>query len=201
MFEDFFQNLRNRLDDLYNDKSKFIKVGVIILIVLLFVGIRVSKAHQEKMDVDLQDISDDSTRAEEMFIDISGEVNNPGVYKFQSGERLYEIIERAGGLTSKADQDGINQAEFIEDGQKIIIPSLSEDNSVATTQTSSKNGKININNASKDELMNITGVGEVIADRIIEYRSNKRFKSIEDIMNVKGIGNATYEKMKNEISV
>ena len=145
----------------------------------------------------------DKTHKTEYYVDISGAVEDPGVYKVSSKTRLFKLIEMAGGLKKDADIDSINQASYVKDGEKIVISSTNEQNAAEDPEGTavSKGGKININRAGKDDLMNITGVGEVIADRIIEYRANNRFTSIEDIKNVKGIGDATFSKMKSMISV
>ena len=141
----------------------------------------------------------------DIYVDIGGCVYNPGVYKVKSGTRLFQVIEKAGGLTEDADTDSINQAEEIYDGQKILIYSRS-DNYTGTLseniQQESSTGKININYATSLELQEIPGVGPSIAQKIIEYReANGRFKSIEDIMNISGIGEKTFQSLKDYITV
>ena len=191
---------------LFNDKKRLGRAILILTVLIIALGIRLHNLNTADAEVDLSS-TDIQQTAVEMYVDISGEVKNPGVYIVNDGTRLYEVIEKAGGLTNKANTDQINQAGYVEDGEKIVIPSIEGESAIqSNTPTSSNNkatsnGLVNINTASKDELMNITGVGEVIADRIIEYRKGNRFKSTEDIMNVNGIGNATYEKMKSEITV
>lgn len=204
MLEELLKKIKENFSDNESKKMTFIKAGSIALILLLVIGFRLGNSKQDDLVVDISDNAEQVIETN-IFIDISGEVNNPGVYQFESGTRLYEVIDKAGGLTEHADKNGINQAEFVEDGQKIVIPTLA--NNQETNETygassiDSSNGLININTASKDELMDITGVGEVIAERIIEYRTTNRFKSIEDVQNVKGIGSKTFEKMKNEITI
>lgn len=205
MIEELLKKIKKKYYDLELNRKNLIKIGSIVLIALIILGARVIGTRDDNIIVDTSSTPEQLIETN-MYVDISGEVKNPGVYQFEAGTRLYQVIDKAGGLTSSADKNGINQAEFIEDGQKIIIPSLknyenNNSNSDNNNSNYSKNGLININFASKDELMNITGVGEVIADRIIEYRSNCSFNNIEDIMNVKGIGNAKFEKMKAEITV
>lgn len=204
MFNEILEKIKENFQNEPDKKSTFIKFASAVLILLIIFGVRMASTKQDDLIVDT------SANAEEvvetsMFVDISGEVNNPGVYQFTSGTRLYEVIDKAGGLTNHADKNGINQAEFVEDGQKIVIPSIAgssvEESGPYNESATNSNGLININNASKSELMEITGVGEVIAERIIEYRNSNRFKNIEELQNVKGIGPATYEKMKTEITV
>lgn len=141
----------------------------------------------------------------DIYVDIGGCVYNPGVYKIKVGTRLFQVIEMAGGLTTEADIDSINQAEEVYDGQKIMIYSQIENDITDTSgisQHQSSNGKININNATELELQAIPGVGPSTAKKIIEYRElNGRYKNIEDLMNVSGIGEKTFEKLKEYITV
>ena len=150
------------------------------------------------------EVTANETEAVMLVVDISGCVNEPGVYEISDGTRLHQVIEQAGGLTKDADIDAINQAELVTDGQKILIPAKAEsgtDNASAAAQPV-QNGKININQADSIALQEIPGVGPATADKIIQYReSNGRFQTIEDIKNVSGIGNKTFEKMKDKICV
>ena len=203
------------LDDIKSFTTKLISnkkmlgKGVLILVILaLALGIRMKNLNSDDSQVEVSEATDTEVTTAEMYVDISGEVEDPGVYIVEDGTRLYEVIEKAGGLTEDANTDAINQAGYVEDGEKIVIPSEDGGNAISTDvastsdgTTSSQNGLININTASKEQLMEITGIGEVTADKIIEYRKNNRFKSIEDIMNVSGIGNAKFESMKSEITV
>ena len=112
----------------------------------------------------------------------------------------------AGGLSEDADADHVNQASFVEDGQKIIIPVKGGDTagdllSSDPESSASVSGLININTASADELKTLNGIGDAMAERIIEYRSSRAFRSREDIMSVDGIGSKTYEKIKDHITV
>ena len=108
------------------------------------------------------------------------------------------IFSKAGGLSDDADTSSLNQAKFVEDGEKITIPESNDD---MTYSDGSDSKLININTADKSRLTELSGVGDAIADRIIEYRNKTRFSSIEDIKNVRGIGDATFEKIKNQITV
>ena len=188
---------------LIGNKKLAAKIICIFLIICIAIVLRISKTNDETITIDTKNLEEKTI--EEFYVDISGEIKKPGVYKFEPNTRLYEVIERAGGFTENANKDAVNQADFIEDGEKIIIPSIqtnnsNEDNS-ASVDSSNFDGLININFASKDELMQITGVGDVIADRIIEYRTKSSFKEKEELMNVKGIGKAKYEKMELQVTV
>ena len=142
-----------------------------------------------------------------IYVDISGCVENPGVYEVNEGTRLFQLIEKAGGLTPGADTEGINRAEKVSDGQKIVIYEEGENpqnhdmvkNGTASSEIGSK---ININTADESLLQDIPGIGPVTADSIIKYREeNGSFSSIEDIKNVSGIGDKTFEKLKDRITV
>ena len=143
----------------------------------------------------------EKTSDQDLYVDISGEVKKPGVYKVKNGSRIFEVIEKAGGLTKKADTSTINQAEKVTDGQKIVISREGE--TVSTQQVTSginSSGAISINDGSSEELQTIPGVGPATAEKIIAYRtSNGGFKTLEELKNVNGIGDKTFEKMKNYI--
>ena len=143
-----------------------------------------------------------------ILVDIGGAVNEPMVAELEEGSRVEDAIKAAGGLTEDADVSGINRAAFVEDGEKIFVPSLiAEDADGQQSGTSSgaayySDGKININTADSPELQELDGIGPVTAEKIIDYREeNGRFDTIEDIKNVSGIGDKTFEKLKDDIRV
>lgn len=138
----------------------------------------------------------------DIYVDISGCVLNPGVYKVEAGTRLFQLIEKAGGITEDADIRELNRAEEVSDGQKVIIYSLNESQEVQHQGQSTEAGKVNINKADALELQTVPGIGPATAQKIIEYRQNNgRFNSLEDLKNVKGIGEKTFESMKEYITV
>jgi competence protein ComEA len=164
--------------------------------------------------------SDLSLEAEENIkIHIAGEVNFNGIIALKEGSRIDDAIEKAGGLTENADISEVNLACPVADGQKIYIPSKAEvleakkeEKSIETvieasslsTSSSSKNGngKVNINTANLEELQKISGIGESLAQRIINYRTdNGKFKKVEDLKNVSGIGDKKYESIKDQICI
>lgn len=198
------EDIKSYIDRLCKNKRRLGKILLIILILVIAAVLRVNENAKADVKVEVSD-SDTQQVQSEMYVDISGEVNNPGVYEVDTSTRLYEVIEKAGGLTENADTDSINRAGFVEDGQKIVIPAQgSMNNNISSSQNGSasiSNGLININSASAEQLKELSGIGDVIAERIIEYRNQQAFKTPEDIMNVKGIGNAIYEKIKDEITV
>lgn len=195
-------------DKLLSDKKLLFKILLVIVIIILALFIRATNKNKEEVIIDSNSTqSEQATSYQNIYADISGEVQKPGIYKVEEDTRLYQLIDKAGGLTNNADIDAINQAEIISDGQKIIIPtkqnSESEANTAFVDDTSGTSVKtsalININNATLEQLKELPGVGDSIASRIIEYRKEKRFSKKEDLMNVKGIGEKTYSKMESMI--
>lgn len=167
--------------------------------------------------------SESKDTKEKIIIYIAGAIKNEGVYELDENSRIADCIEKAGGLTEDANLQDINLAYMLEDGMKIYIPKNSESNnhdnteSNATTEndkrevtvknienknSKTQNVKININTATQTELETLPGIGSSTALKIINYRKeNGKFKSIEDIKNVNGIGDSKYNKIKDMIKV
>ena len=137
-----------------------------------------------------------------IFVHVCGEVVSPGVYELHLDSRVYEAIEAAGGVSEKAAEESLNQAEYLMDGQQIYVPSEEELLKKEEEAGVSADGKVNINKASKEELMTLSGVGEAKADAIIRYRSEKgSFSSIEEIMEIEGIKEGVFRKIEDRITV
>ena len=137
-----------------------------------------------------------------VWVYVCGEVKDPGVYYLKASSRIMDAIEMAGGMTADADRVSLNLASVIEDGQQIYVPNISEDSSnSADTYTKAESGLININTASLEELKTLPGIGDSKASAIIEYRESIPFESIEDIMNVSGIKESSFQKIKDMIKV
>lgn len=155
-------------------------------------------------------------------IHIKGEVNNPGYYEVRNGSRLKDVINKAGGKTDDADLDRVNLAQKVLDGEEIIIPKKGQpvettvNKDIYYTQKSKFNKEngydrlsgennteaVNINSADMYQLCQISGIGEAMAEEILGYRKkNGAFKSIEEIKNIKGIGDVIFEKIKNKITI
>lgn len=153
--------------------------------------------------IDETDVEED-THPKEIIVHISGQVHNPGVVKLELGARVIDAVNAAGGLKNDADLDKINLAKKLQDEDKIYIPKIGEDidEKLLDFQNSAEDGnKININTCTKEELMSLPGIGEVLADRIIQYREKTPFKKVEDLMNVSGIGEKKFESIKDMIIV
>lgn len=162
-------------------------------------------------DFNIESIDENkSQKSEDIKVHISGQINREGVYEVKEGDRLDDLIKQAGGLSPDADSNSLNLAMKLEDQMKIYIPNKNEilnENSTNTDQLVSKpdsiseNGKININTASKEELMTLPNIGDKRAQAIIEYRDTKKFETIEEIKNVTGIGEKFYQAMQDLITV
>lgn len=144
-----------------------------------------------------------------IYIHICGEVANPGIYRVEEGTRVGEAIQIAGGLTIAGDGDYINQARRVTDGERLYIPSNTElsgltieQYTLGQTTEQQERLPININTATAEQLMQLSGIGAQRAQDIIRYREeNGEFKSIEDIMLVSGIKNAAFQKICEDITV
>lgn len=138
-----------------------------------------------------------------IYVYICGEISYPGVYELEENSRLYELIQRAGGYTEKAAADYLNQAEILEDSQKVYVPSIDElVKTDADSMQLASDGRININTADEKELQQISGIGASRAADIVKYRQDAgSFKSIEEIMQVPGIKDGLFSKIKDQIRV
>jgi len=172
-------------------------VLIIAIIIMIYIGSKLSGREQEIVFTNPADNEAESNESEYIYVDIDGAVNNPGVYTLLEGSRVIDAINMAGGLKEGAYTQNVNKARKLTDGEKIYIPSEG-DMDAENLQT---NSLININTAPAELLMTLPGIGEVYAKRIIEYRNNKRFNSIEEIKNIQGIGDKTFEKLKDLITI
>ncbi len=201
---------------------------IIIVVLLLIIGYQYKDSHSEDEDAkeflkintagivdnDKKSLESSSTdlsiekaheENEEIMVHISGAVNKPGILGLDSNKRVVDALDLAGGARDDADLDRVNLAARLHDEEKIYIPKVGEVqnniSSLASSPSSSDtSSKININSADLSELTKIPGVGEKTAQKIIDYRANKTFSSIEDIKNIPGIGDKKFESMKDYIS-
>jgi len=133
---------------------------------------------------------------------LSGAINSPGIYNFNEGIRLEEALNIMGGIKPEADISKLNLSKVLYDSEKIVIPYIQEEKiEVDTNNNLSSSDTVNINEATENELMTLSGIGEVTAKKIIEYRKNGDFEVIEDIMKVPGIGDSKFDKIKDKITV
>ena len=197
------------------------KTIIIILIIMAITLIYYIYSTKENEEIEsfeqTNEIIQNDTEMEEIKekikIHIAGAVNKEGLYELEEEQRIADAIEIAGGLKNDADLSDINLASKLEDGMKIYIPTVNEttnenintENTYATQNSNTQEkatDKININTASESELDTLRGIGPSTALKIIKYREeNGKFKSIEDIKEVSGIGESKYEQIKDLIKI
>ena len=155
----------------------------------------------------------DNSKAAGIYVYICGEVSNPGVYELSEDSRIYEAVDAAGGFTENAARESINLASKVSDGMQITIYNKEEAASLPAggtsagknsgqDQMSGSSSLVNLNTATKEELMTLKGIGESKAEDIIRYREKSGgFKKIEDIMKISGIKETGFQKIKDSITV
>ena len=146
---------------------------------------------------------EDTETNNEITVYICGAVISEGVYSLEAGARVNDVLTIAGGFREDASKNSVNLARYIQDGEQIIIPTIEEvENGNYNLNKNENNLLININNASKSQLITLPGIGEAKADAIIKHREkNGLFKRKEDVMNVPGIKDAVYENIKDLITI
>ena len=138
----------------------------------------------------------------EICVYICGAVHEPGVYELPEGSRVHEALDMAGGMTEEAAAYALNLARIAVDGEQIYVPDAEEIQGQSILSGSGYEKKVNINTASMEELMTLTGIGEAKAESIIRYREeNGGFQSIEDLMEIGGIKEGVFEKIKDDITI
>lgn len=203
-----------------------IKVTIIVLIIIVAFLVTMCGGKEENgISIETQDSKQESfedqgiLEAEQggtIIVDVGGAVNSPGVIELPEGSRIYQAIEKAGGVTRDGDLDQINQAILLNDCDKLYIPTFQDGEKQTTSSNnhqgvglisassanSNSDGRVNINTASQEELETLNGVGPVTANKIIDYRTaNGRFDAIENIMEVPGIGEKTFAGMKDRLCI
>lgn len=169
--------------------------------------------YTETLEEDTTIINEDSIDRNKIIVEIKGEVAKPDVYQLEEGSIIKDLIDMAGGVTEEADLSRINRAEELLNHELIIIGNINDETESSVVQnnsTYSSNGNnsdkvstlININTADLEQLKEITGIGNIKAQSIIDYReANGGFKSLEELKNVDGIGDKTFEKIKDQITL
>ena len=167
----------------------------------------VSGEAQEDMSMEgavfLQEPEDGSTPYC-IYVDVCGEVVNPGVYELADGARVCDAVAAAGGFTKAAARESVNQARLLCDGEQLIVPSLEEIKARESfkEEDNASDGLVDINTADEGQLMELPGIGEAKAADIISYRTEHgRFQRVEDLMQVPGIKEGLYQKLKDKIKV
>ena len=184
----------------------------------------VSHSQQEIQQVKNESPVPESDQPEKiLYVYVTGEIKKPGVYKLSEDARIFQLIDAAGGFTSKADKESLNLAEYLSDGLHVHIGAKVNQSAKtqaripgvpvqavqyvqtapsATRVSGSGVEKVDINHADVQELQKLKGVGPAFAKKIVEYRkSHGRFTKPEDLINIRGIGAKTLEKMRDQIII
>lgn len=209
--------MKNKIEDLFclikqhKQKFKMVALPVIVGVAILFFWFNgnakpIETESSEPVSIEEEKNEDETENltGKIIYVDICGEVNTPGVYEVSEGTRLFQVIDLAGGLTDDADITNLNRAEEVYDGEKILVENESENEEFSqnTAVKANNNGKININYADSAELMTLPNIGPTKAQNIIDYReTNGKFKSIDELLYVNGIGSKTYEQLCDLICV
>ena len=193
---------------------KLLIICLVVVIIIVGIFMNDKRSQGELISDDL--IIDNKTTEQEAVKDnniikvhIDGCVQTPGIIELEKGSRIADAIDKVGGITSNASIKNVNLAYVLQDGEKIHIPSVEEENSnleqiqvISSANGSNESGKININKATLAELQKISGIGETTAKKIIEYRNiNGKFKKIEELKQITGIGDKKYDIIKEEVTV
>ncbi|RKQ37847.1 helix-hairpin-helix domain-containing protein [Oceanobacillus halophilus] len=196
--------------DLLKKASFFIVLGLFVLLFFIFSrDDKVDESDSEFMSVSTPDSfsggNDAHDNAEEeeqlVVVDVKGSVEEPGVYEMKNGTRVIDVIKEAGGFTSDADQSQVNLAQKVHDEMIIMIPDKNSSMDV-NANVSSSTSKIRINYASQDDIESLNGIGPSKAQAIIQFREeNGYFQSVEDLLEIPGIGEKTLNNFKDDIQV
>ena len=210
-----------------NKKQKIIFI-VIGTLMVMFIGYYIIKKQDDYKYKEIETIIEEDSAANavnyeekiedtSIIVHVTGAIKKDGIIKAKQGDRIADVIEKAGGITEEADLSKVNLAYRVSDGQKIYIPSINEKDfqteteeyitneagkNIIVEEKETNKEKVNINTATQTELETLSGIGPSTALKIINYRNeNGKFKTKEDIKNVPGIGEQKYERIKENINI
>lgn len=192
---------RNRIDFL----SALHRTGLCICMATLILSFSGCSRDKEALFLDPEAeeeivvVTEDEVPLLSIIVEIKGEVLDPGVYTVPGDSRLNDLVLESGGITSSANLRNVNLAMKIEDGQSFYIPSVhDEEQEIIVGEETQGNGKIDLNKATREELMSVTGIGPSTADNILAYREeNGKFSSVDELVQVNRIGDKTLEKIRD----
>ncbi|WDV44665.1 ComEA family DNA-binding protein [Clostridiaceae bacterium M8S5] len=192
-------------------KKEQIVILILVILNISLVGynvkiksdVKILKSNQIKCEMQISANNEIDTKKDEnkqekeiVCVDVTGAVAKPGVYELSKGSRIIDAVNKAGGFTEKADRDKINCSKLLYDEQQVHIYKIGEINNLESDE------KININTATKQDIIDkIPGIGEVKASSIIKYRQKKKFKDINELLNIEGIKEKTLENIAKYIYV
>ena len=226
-FQEFAENFDERGHIGTVDKKVLIGLAAVVALVVIFVAYSVFNSSEgafsyETDQVGSVQLSDTGSSSEEggsaepvkICVYVSGCVISPDICYLEEGSRVADAISECGGFAEDASPDSINLARVLVDGEQIDVPSIHDEVNVQEDQTAPSGqasssvssgisaGKVNLNTATSQELQTLSGIGQSKADKIIAYReANGPFKSIEELTEVSGIGEKTFESLKDAICI
>lgn len=210
-----------------NKKQKIIFI-VIGTLMVMFIGYYIIKKQDDYKYKEIETIIEEDSAVNavnyeekiedtSIIVHVTGAIKKDGIIEVKQGDRIADVIEKAGGITEEADLSKVNLAYRVSDGQKIYIPSINEKDlqteteeyiineageNIIVEEKETNKEKVNINTATQTELETLSGIGPSTALKIINYRNeNGKFKTKEDIKNVPGIGEQKYESIKENINI
>jgi competence protein ComEA len=144
-----------------------------------------------------------------LYVHVLGAVVRPGLYTLPAGSRVVDAVGAAGGLTSDAEQSGVNLARLLSDGEQLVVPHVGDPvtapgsgGSASGSEAGMPGGTVNLNTATEEQLETLPRIGPAMAAKILAWRAdNGRFTSVDDLMNVSGIGQKTFDGLKDQVSV
>ena len=195
-----FDSLSQWWFDLHFTRQQKIALGIIAAIVLIVSLIMVLRGNTQINPA--PEIIPITISEPEIFVDVTGAVNNPGVYSLTGRSRVIDAIKAAGDSAPGADLSTINLARVLNDGEQIYVDSTVVNSSGQRVSKKVATGPININRATLRQLDSLDGIGPVIAGRIIQYRKkNGSFLTIDDLQKVSGIGAAKFAQIKSKVRI
>jgi competence protein ComEA len=172
-------------------KSKNIILIIILLVLILLTKVSIDhKRASVELNLSEAPSAVDVAVKETIKVYITGEINKPGLYDLIENDRLDTLVTKAGGFTAEADETRINLARVLTDGEKIYIPSKTNENDSPEHYTLT-----DLNSIDKEQLMAFDGIGEVLAQRIIDKRHSKPFTSLKELKTIEGIGEKKYQEI------
>jgi competence protein ComEA len=178
-------------------KRALLAMSVVVVVLSIFIVIRGNTDEITPPPVVVEQV-----QAPQIFVDVTGAVNTPGVYTLTASSRVIDAIKAAGGSAPEADLSTINLARVLADGEQIYVDAAVTNSKGVRVSTTKRSGPININRATVGDFDSLDGIGPVIANRIVSYRkTHGPFITVEDLQKVSGIGAAKFAQIKSKIRV
>jgi len=178
-------------------KRALLAISAVVVVISVFIVIRGNMDEVTAPPVEVEQV-----QAPQIFVDVTGAVNAPGVYTLTASSRVIDAIKAAGGSAAGADLSTINLARVLADGEQIYVDAAVTNSKGVRISATKRSGPISINRATVSDFDSLDGIGPVIARRIVEYRkTHGPFMTIEDLQKVSGIGEAKFAQIKSKIRI